>query len=517
MEVTPGTRVRLIQDCPINKTYRDTLYFGALGLQAQEDYFMGLTATVHNLMTYQRKERKMQVEAIADNLLNVNYMMFQNPVYYGDRWFYCFVTNVEYVNDACSLVSFEIDVMQTFLYDMIIPMCFVEREHTDNDTIGSNLVPENLDFGEYVYQDWGVPAWMNQWNIVIVATFTITGSKPVLAQGDMYGGIYSGLKMNVFETAEAANTFLSIATAENVSDGIVSVFMLPKEMCYQPGTAGPSHKFNTVQKPYGAIDGYIPRNNKLYTSPYSTLLVTNGEGDGANYPFEYFSSSDCMFEINGAMCATPDLNCVPIHYKGITSNFNEKLTMTNFPQCAYAIDTYRAFIAQNAMRLNMSDTKGLAKTVTGGVMALMIPGAQASGAGTFFSGINDLTNVMALRQDMSTLPPQARGTSSPIADIITEQKGFHFYHAHIRREYLERLDGYFDMAGYKTNRVKTPNYWSRETWNYVKTRGCIVKGGLPSSAMEKIAQIFDNGITFWHDPDAVGDYTRQNGVTTRNV
>ena len=38
-------------------------------------------------------------------------MMFQNSAY-GDKWFYAFITSVEYVNDVTSNISFEIDVMQ---------------------------------------------------------------------------------------------------------------------------------------------------------------------------------------------------------------------------------------------------------------------------------------------------------------------------------------------------------------------------------------------------------------------
>lgn len=65
------------------------------------------------------------------------------------------------------------------------------------------------------------------------------------------------------------------------------------------------------------------------------------------------------------------------------------------------------------------------------------------------------------------------------------------------------------MYGYACNKLKKPNLTGRESWNYVKTNNVILKGSMPVDAMDRIKQMFNNGIRFWHG-DFVGDYARSN-------
>ena len=39
---------------------------------------------------------------------------------------------------------------ETWAFDYDIKSSFVEREHTNNDTVGANTQPENLEKGEYI-------------------------------------------------------------------------------------------------------------------------------------------------------------------------------------------------------------------------------------------------------------------------------------------------------------------------------------------------------------------------------
>ena len=50
----------------------------------------------------------------------------------------------------------------------------------------------------------------------------------------------------------------------------------------------------------------------------------------------------------------------------------------------------------------------------------------------------------------------------------------------------------------EVDRVKLPNRTGRENFNYVKTKGCLCVGDIPSTDLEEIQNIYDNGLTFWH-------------------
>ena len=58
----------------------------------------------------------------------------------------CFISDILYINENCTAITFEIDVMQTWLFDFEIKKSFIERMHVADDTISRNVVEEDLNF-----------------------------------------------------------------------------------------------------------------------------------------------------------------------------------------------------------------------------------------------------------------------------------------------------------------------------------------------------------------------------------
>jgi len=504
MAIAPNSVIHLLTNVPIDISYRNTIHFN--GSSEQASFFIGYNKYTLQEYTYVRKEQKLRVGILADNLLDCNYIMFQNSSF-GTKWIYGFITNIEYVNDSTSNITFVIDVMQTWYFNYTLLPSFVEREHSLTDNIGDNLVPDNLELGEYKYTDLGLTSLFSLYQIVIASTFDKNFEDSV---GGLYGGVYSGLSYNVFSSYELANDFITEATEKNLSDGIVSIFMLPIAFCVDTETVGPELYNIDRDKHIDNIDGYVPKNKKLFTHPYNTLYVTNNEGGAANFPFEYFSTSNCQFNLSGAMCCTPECMIVPLNYKGVLKNYNEKLTIGNFPQCAYAIDTFKAFVAQNSNRLMFEGGTALAQTVAGG--AVMYATGGALGSGMTLGGIEKVGSLVATVADKSTLPPQARGGNSSIINMANQIKGFQFYYANVRAEFARIIDEYWNVYGYPSHRVKIPNISNRPHWNYVKLVEANIKGNCPSDDLAKIKDIYNKGITFWKNGNEVGNYALDNSV-----
>ena len=159
MYIAPNTTIRMLKDVPLDNTYRNTIYFAYVANQTS--YFSGKTKYTFAAQSYQRVQKgTLRIGRKADDLYDCNYLMFQNTAY-GNKWFYAFVTGVEYVNNETSEVSFEIDVMQTWHFDYDVKMSFVEREMSVTDNIGDNLVPENLEIGDYIHEDLGLTSLFN--------------------------------------------------------------------------------------------------------------------------------------------------------------------------------------------------------------------------------------------------------------------------------------------------------------------------------------------------------------------
>lgn len=503
MYIEPNTVIRLLKDCPLDTSYDHTIYFS--DENSQINYFQGLTKYIFTEQTYQRVQRgKTRVQRKAEELYDCNYMMFQNSSF-GNKWFYAFITSVEYVNNITSEITFEIDVLQTWFFDYTLEQCFVEREHSITDNIGDNLVPENLELGEYVSDDFDATQLLSEKSIVVASTFD--GQYNDIG-GSYYSGLFSGLYFNIFpntvDGASACEKFISGAGAK--ADGIVSVFLMPTSMV--TGVVQPAKVYDIVKnKSVSSIGGYVPKNNKLFTYPFNFLYVTNLQGNGSAFPYEYFSTDDCQFILTGDMSCNPSCVLAPQNYKGVPINYDEKMVLGGFPQLAYNTDAFKTWLAQNASSLAVN---ALSTSLNYGLATGAFTGGIGTGAGATVGLVSSVANTLSQVYQAAIRPNQAHGSGGSQTMAAVGLLDFAFMHKHIRPEFARIIDDYFNMYGYATHRVKTPNRNSRPHWNYVKTIGCVVTGSIPADDMYKICEIYNRGITFWKNGSNVGNYTLNN-------
>ena len=502
MYIAPNTNIRILANCPLDNTYDHTIYM--LSPTSQKEYFMSLTKYVLPNQTYQRYSvGRMRVEKKAEDLYDCNYLMFQNTNF-GDKWFYAFITRVTYVSNTTSEIEFELDVMQTWFFDYELKPCFVEREHSLTDNVGDNLVPENLELGEYVIganQKTGY--FQGDWYYLVASTVDTQMQDAI---GDVYGGIYSAVNLLCFTTESSLNNFFKDIAESGKQDAIIAVIPMPTYLA--DGGVWTTHaleKAITLPKSYSM--GYTPKNNKLYTYPYNFLYVTNFQGNTAVFPYEYFSTENCVFSFGGDVSCNPTFFVAPRDYKGIDYNYDEKITLSGLPQIAYVTDSFKAWLAQNASSLAVSAIS------TVGQMAGM-GGTLGGTVGAAIGGIAGLAttigNTLSQIYKASIQPPQSGGGLGSTAMCSFKQFDFFFANKHIRPEFARIIDDYFNMFGYATHRVKTPNRDGRPHWNFVQTKGCVITGSMPNDDSKRICEIYNNGITFWNHGDEVGNYNLDN-------
>lgn len=338
--ISPLTNVRILSGVPLDNSYTDTLTFASAS--AQYTYFSEKTKYNKLNMTPVRMQNQIAVDLVADSLYDCNYLMFQNKNF-GNKWFYAFITAIDFVNINTSNITFEIDVWQTWYFDFTIKECMVEREHIANDTIGANLVPEGLEYGEYKYNAVQQSKIRNVKRICVASTVGLDGTS--YDGGDIIHGIYQGCGYHWFDASEAGvtavNEYLKKLTDGNKVDGIVSIFMAWGAMI-KNGTLTD----NAPARPT-TIDGYTPRNNKLYTDPYVKLITFDGAGSSCEYQYEYFNDPSApTFELEWDVSPNPSIYTSPNGYRGNGKDLY-KMCTTGFPQCSFNIDTYKAWLAQN--------------------------------------------------------------------------------------------------------------------------------------------------------------------------
>lgn len=497
MYVIPNSTIKVLARVPLDSKYKNTIYFPSRS--AQQSYFANKFKYNFTEYTRIKEQKSVRVEMKADNLYDCNYLMYQNTSY-GSKWFYAFITSVEYINDKTTEIHFELDVMQTWLveYDYDIKPSFVEREHSLTDKAGDNIVSEPIDFGNIVCSNIVSSGKFDSY-VAVIATAWL----PEEQTGGYVSGLFSGLSYvaGSIDTPADVQTLLDLLQAHQIAnqiESIVSIFVMPT--AFYTDNALPVVETAKLYK-NTMIDGYTPRNKKLLTYPYNFLGVDSGD-NSAIYRYEYFEDKEeCNFTMNGCVTPNPEIQLVPLDYNGSNFNYVEKLMMAGFPQVGFAIDGYRAWLAQEATGQLIS-VVGSAGTVALGAVSGVAPVAVGGVVG-LASGINNMMTS-------ANKPSQAKGSNGTSVSVATRTKDFWFKRMHVTSQYAKIIDDYFDMFGYATNRVKVPNISTRPHWNYVKTNDVCLVGSVPADDMERIQKIYNSGITFWKYGNEVGNYGLDN-------
>lgn len=494
LDFYPDTSIRLLEGVPLVNDYHDSIDFDTR--TAQLNYFMGLPYRQLTHLTYQREKAAIRVPMVYEEALKYNYCMYQNANF-SNKWFFAFITEARYVNPEMTELTIELDVLQTWQFDYAVLSSFIEREHTKSDWPFEHNIPEGLEFGPIKV---GYSMEKPFWNMCICIAYA-SSAGGVTADGELIEGVYSGVKYAFYDTtdegvAEVNRVIQSLSSGGHLDD-IVSVFMVPEAIA-----KGWATNFYLDTYPQ-SVDGYIPKNKKLFSYPYRYLAVDNYQGQENIYRFELFRNPYALwfnmahqFNMEAAVWA------YPMDYAGMEQNWNEGLSLSNFPLCTWIGNVYANWYARN----KYSIMQGYAAQAIGAVAGL-----AAGNLGATAGAIGGILGNMAQQGDRSLYPWQIQGQQANSTVNIPYQKtGYLFSIKVITAEYAKIIDDFFTRFGYRVNRNGVPDTKTRRWWNYVKTSECKVGGRLPQMHIRKIEEIYNNGVTFWHDPDTVDNFDLDN-------
>lgn len=509
----PITKVYLL-DVPLENDYKNTLYFA--NAQAQQTYFQSkiIASYNYNDFSYQRKDQIIRVPVQYDSIAKCNYVMYQNANY-SNKWFYAFVTDLEYINDGRTDLHIETDVMQTWMFDYTVKSSFVEREHVSDDTVGIHTVPENVELGEYISNGFVRDNELSDFVYVIQVTEYVSGTKPLATN---FGGVYAPGGAYICTSAAQVVNIIEALDQAGKGDAVTNVYIVPSKIVNNTsgslqysGQSDPVTYTVEVDK-QTTLNGYSPRNNKLKTYPFNYLLLDNNNGTSNILQYENFSTNNCVFEVTGVPTVGGSIKCVPKDYKGQTRFQQEGIMCGKFPTCGWVNDVYTNWLTQNAVNIGLGiATSGL--EIIGGVGMMSTGGGAVAGAGSVANGVLGIANSVGQIYQHSLTPNSSRGNING-GDINTcyNMNKFYFIKMSIKSEYAQIIDKYFDMFGYKVNMVKVPNKNHRSKYWYTKTLNVNINGDIPQSDMQKIKSCYDNGITFWRNASEIEDYSVSNTI-----
>ena len=563
MTISPSTDLYLLK-LPIELNDENQLTFASASAQAT--YFLGLTKIGETDFTYQRRENAIRYPANIDSIIQYNYVMYKNKNY-SNKWFYARILNMEYVNDGMTLVSIEEDAFQTWQFDLGYSQCFVEREHVNDDTIGSHTVPENIEVGEYAVQGlFNIPMYENQtgnlwdaWFVCFCVSVWPDNTVTIAGESRTVGGVYTA--MHFFAVPQArVQDILDIYSLAGKADAIKNVFMVPQcvididSTSISPklsngttcssitGDNGQTSKSCAVwplhdsyatsalhlPQPNDLAGAYQPRNNKLKTYPFCYFYLTNNTGEQAVYhwedfPFETYGEAPNTYQARSfafKKCYVPSASLsarlYPINYKSYAeqAGYGSKpyaygINFSKIPVCAWTTDYYTNWLTQNGVNINTQI--GLA---AGGAALGLATGGIGLVAG--IAGVaSTIANTVAKIHEASIIPDQAQGDVNS-GDFVFGyiRSSISMYYMSVRPEFAALIDKYFDAYGYKVNTIKLPNVTGRLNWNFVKTVGSAIHADIPQDSCDHINRMFDNGLTLWHNATTFRDYSQPNTIVS---
>ena len=576
---TPLSEVHLVQ-LELDIDNKNQLTFASAS--AQNSFFSGISNKLdYTNLTYIRKDHYIVVPTNVDNIYKYNYLYYKNTDT-SSKWYYAFIVKAEWLSENSSRVYIKTDVWQTYQFDIDFKTSFVEREmiNVSDDIRGANLEPEDLEIGETIVD--GTIDVSGLGMVYVIACGKNPADIPNQSIGTQtlngctFNDLASGIWYYIGNYGKVLEKILELSTLGFAND-IKAVFSVPSVAVYgfdslseDPYTLSeldnpdtywgswlvgnilPSGVEFTVDCNITTLNGYTPRNKKLLQYPYCYLGFNPLNGSEKVIRYEdcklVTNSTNTKFKMISEINPNPNVLILPDGYKNDAGlNIFEALSLSGYPNISYQTDFFSNWLAQNSEltridwnRQDLNYDLSMAKQITGyagniaGAVGNIASGNVGQGIGQAITSSGDVvlnTYGLSKNYDLDIQQRQAQITKTSMlpnnASIGTSatlfEYGLNKYNVFrrycIKQFFAERIDQYFDMFGYKTNKLKIPNLNNRPNWNYVKTLGVIIKSKTSTSQvdhtvlqedMQELKSLFDNGITLWHKTSTFLDYSQDN-------
>lgn len=544
--IPTSTTVLVCSGVPLDNKYNDTILFTSPA--KQQEYFRGKTKYSYNgNFTYQRVQNKVnnystlqtlpnpriefscRIPVNADKVYDCNYLCFCNE-YDTSKWWYCFIKEINYINPNCCEIIYEIDAIQTFLFDFKVQKSFVEREHTATDDYFEHVCLED----EICVGD---ETLLNIENISEGRSTDTSGevnfhclcadSETIRTASENHGGIIfegaeMGRKINGLLSVGFGNRNDCMGFLKEITEGdgtveggkaneCVAIISVPALMANGQWEVEARHSFLKPEE----LDGYYFHNKMLCSYPFRKFIVVSSSGDSYTFRPQLFidETNKPKFLLNRVFTGDDLIFSLKPNYQ-MYENKSKQLYLKTAQLGSWSTSAYQNWLAQNRGSLTAQTVGGVVNTIAGiamiGLSAYsgnavgVIMGAQNAG-----QGIRDLTQAEGRKADAKHLPDDVHGTyNNSDMEFELNEMGFWLYDFVLNEISLKRIDDYFTRYGYKVNKIKVPSPFDghqRPKFNYVKTVDVNITGSVPTPQMNIIKSAFNSGITFWHNKN-VGEY-----------
>lgn len=553
---------------PFSPDYKNVINFNSK--QEQENAFKNLSTKHFTNINIIRNNKQLKIIGDFGDYYQYNYMMFKNPEL-DNKWWYAFIIDSNYIAKETTIITFEIDVWQTFQFDITYYRSLIERgivpKNDDNYKKWTQPEPLNVD-SEYANTE---KVFNDNWSpYFCIESISRLYPKTVIPQIDFefeYGGKgsgenYSSVYMSPIGTSvdvdKYSKTIEKFGSFNDHRTDILGVRVVPKwvsdssnwQLTTDAGDAYYLMKvlngnnlciFNSDNYNISSStlsNGYKPRNKKMLNSLCRGFMVYNLNGFKIILKPELFKTDIINIDLSTKPIQMTSIRCVIPYYGNAVEKYFDIPYDLSF-SVAYNSNTgiqqsLQVFSAASQIAKGVIGVAGGLGT-SGGSSTIPVHSTYADVPSSITlgndggvvknplsvaGGVGDILNGgVSLVQALST----KSGGSSSVTDLLHYRNALMTLQLDEYNPSIENckvIDQFLDMYGYSINETGNILDWinTRSNWNYIKTNNCNLKIKGNATYEQILKNMFNNGVTIWHGLNAFGVYNtnRTDGVTINN-
>lgn len=510
-----------------------------------------------------KKDTSIKIQGHLGEFEQFNYIMYKNASV-SNKWWFAFIESVTYGSDDVTNINISTDVWQSYLFDRKLYRSFVNRSHVpkSEDTPGRWLAPEPFNFSpqetktidsvltsaqwepqwvlhttskynestkKYEYKGTGVNGTLSgEYGIYVNTPEEIQsvlknyGRKSVeeIASdvGQSSGNVTWQQWVNAIfsnqaikDAVEGIKATTSIADLQDHRNECIGLYAIPK---WAKTDGDPNNNIKYISDSL-TVDmnklacGYTPKNKKLLTSICKAFVVYNRNGFQVPLRPELIRLSGG--KLNVTIGASPMGTQNYVLYLGSLGGTDSYKDITKvWHKIPYSCQNRIGYDSNTGLdkTINaLTGVTGFVSTVGSGVANIAAGDAMGAVSSAGGAAQSSVAMIDALGQKgVST------GASGDITSITDGRATIRFADVSPLKDECEMADNYMEQFGYSIQETLNLNNYinCRSNWNYIQTQNVNLKINGTAGDEAKLRNIFNSGLTIWHNIDTYGDYTKSN-------